>query len=322
MTVTAPVTPFRAGSEPGIQPHAALPLISFSSPHVLLADVSEFQPDVADAAYLAWSPAIVIRCAYGDAHDDKAWYGGQRRALLHSGGAKFVGIYQYLVAGQNPSAQAQAFHRIVGNLKPGEVAIADYEEGPHSLLTGWYNEMLALGYDRRYLWTYSGLNFGQANGVLPVEWLAAYRSAEPSSPHRLWQFSSSFAVPGVGTCDCSVFHGTIGQLAALAVPAATASTYAAPTGLSVTAGHTSFRATWTPPAHPGLPAPAGYWVYVYEDANLARKVDSYPRRYVQPGYQGGGLKRHTRYLIRVVTVGENGTRTRPGTYAQATFTTG
>ena len=219
MTTPADFTPFRAGRPDGISPHAATAVPAFTGPHVLLADVSEFQPDVADAAYLAWSPAIVIRCAYGDAHDDKAWYGGQRRALLHAGGAKFVGIYQYLVAGQAAAAQAQAFHRIVGSLQPGEVAIADYEEGAHSLLTGWYDEMLALGYDHRYLWTYTGLNFGLANGALPVEWIAAYQAAEPGPAHKLWQFTSSFPVPGVGTCDCSVFHGTIGQLAALAVPA-------------------------------------------------------------------------------------------------------
>jgi peptidoglycan hydrolase-like protein with peptidoglycan-binding domain len=39
--------------------------------------------------------------------------------------------------------------------------------------------------------------------------------AEPRSLHRLWQFTDSFPVPGVGRCDASVFHGTIGQLAAL-----------------------------------------------------------------------------------------------------------
>ena len=58
-------------------------------------DISEFQANINDAQVLNWTKAVIIRCAYGDAHDDKAWYGGQRRQLLHSGGAKFVGIYQY-----------------------------------------------------------------------------------------------------------------------------------------------------------------------------------------------------------------------------------
>ncbi len=210
------ITPFRAGQVPGMTlemdwlPPAAV------TGRTLLADVSEFQPNVADAAYLAWSKAIVIRACYGTAHDDKAWYGGQRRALLHTGGAQFVGIYQYLVAGQDGAAQANTLHGLVGALQKGEVIIADFEEGGKPMLTAWYNRMLALGYPGKYLWTYSGLNFGQANGALPVQWLAAYQAAEPASPHTLWQFTSSYPVPGVGTCDCSVFHGSITDLAALA----------------------------------------------------------------------------------------------------------
>jgi GH25 family lysozyme M1 (1,4-beta-N-acetylmuramidase) len=207
---------FRAGQQPGAAPRMAPALTT--APSVLLADISEFQPDIADAAYLAWSKAIIIRAMYGDAHDDHAWYGGARRAALHAGGARFVGIYIYLVAGQNGAAQAQAFHKLVGAIQPGEVFVADFEEGSKTVLAAWYNEMLAL-YGKAitpYLWTYSGLYFGQAQGVLPVQWLAAYGMAEPSSRHTLWQFTDAYAVPGVGTCDASVFHGTIDQLAALA----------------------------------------------------------------------------------------------------------
>jgi hypothetical protein len=189
-----------------------------SSPVVLLADLSEFQPDISDALYLAWSRATIIRACYGDAHDDKAWYGGQRRALLHAGGVKFLGIYQFLVAGQSGAAQAQAFHRLVGPVQPGEVFIADFEEGQHSMLSSWYSEMVSLYGQaiRPYLWTYTGLSFGQAQNALPVEWIAAYQSNEPASPHKLWQFTDSYQVPGVGRADCSRFRGTIDQLAALA----------------------------------------------------------------------------------------------------------
>jgi hypothetical protein len=216
--VTVPARPvmFRAGAMPGVTVEAYAP--AALTPQVLLADVSEFQPDIADAAYLAWSKAVVIRAMYGDAHDDKAWYGGQRRADLHAGGARFIGIYQYIVAGQPGAAQADALRAIVGDLKAGEVIIADFEEGDRAVLTAWYNEMHKL-YGPAvypYLWTYSGLNFAQANGVLPVEWVAAYGQAEPASPHKLWQFTDAYPVPGVGAADCSVYHGTIDQLAALA----------------------------------------------------------------------------------------------------------
>ena len=189
-----------------------------AGPIVMCADISEFQSDLVDATYLAWSRAIVFRALYGDAHDDVAWYGGARRAALHAGGAKFIGIYIYLVASQSGAAQAQAFHQLVGAIEPGEVFIADFEEGAKPTLTGWYDEMLSLYGDKiaPYLWTYTGLDFGEAEGVLPVQWLADYTGTEPSSPHKLWQFTDAYAVPGVGTCDCSIFHGTIDELAALA----------------------------------------------------------------------------------------------------------
>lgn len=216
VTPFRPGPPFRAGRAGGIAAETAAPAAVFSGTYTLLADISEFQPDIADAAYLKWSKAIVIRAAYGDAHDDTAWYDGARRADLHTGGAQFIGIYQYLVAGQPGQVQAQALHAIVGNLKAGEVLIADFEEGPHSLLTAWYDEMLTLGYPGKYLWVYTGLNFGQAQGALPVQWLADYTTVEPASAHTLWQFTDSYPVPGVGTADCSVYHGSISQLAALA----------------------------------------------------------------------------------------------------------
>jgi len=211
--------PFRAGRRPQAAARpAALALPQFAGEFTLLADVSEFEPQIADPVYLAWSQAIVIRAAYGTSHQDRAWYGGDRRARLHEGGCRFLGIYQYLVAGQDGAAQADALCGIIRAPQPGEVIIPDFEEGQKSMLTAWYNRMLSnLGHGfAPYLWTYTGLNFGQARGALPVEWIAAYGQGEPASPHKLWQFTDSFPVPGVGTADCSVFHGTIGELAALA----------------------------------------------------------------------------------------------------------
>lgn len=217
MTVTIDrPKPFRAGATGEATAKAAMP--AFTGTYVLLADLSEFQANVADAAYLAWSKAIIIRACYGDAHDDEAWYGGQRRALLHSGGARFLGIYAYLVGSQSGAAQAQAFHHLVGQIRPGEVFIADFEEGSKSVLTAWYDEMLSLygAGIAPYLWTYSGLSFGTSAGVMPVDWIAAYQASEPSPRHKLWQFTDAYQVPGVGKCDASVWHGSIDQLAALA----------------------------------------------------------------------------------------------------------
>lgn len=245
----------------------ATPEVTFTGTYTLLADVSEFQPDIADPVYLNWSHGIAIRALYGFGHDDAAWYGGQRRADLHAGGVKFLDIYQYLVSGQSGAAQAQAFHSLVGPIQNHEVFTADFEEGQHQMLTDWYNEMILL-YGKSiapYLWTYSGLNFGQSQGVLPVQWIAAYQNTEPSEPHTLWQFTSSFVVPGIaGTCDCSVFHGTIDQLAALAYggvpapppPVATP----APKGISAHTESSAAIATLQWQAIPGVNLATGYHV--------------------------------------------------------------
>jgi len=182
----------------------------------LLADVSEFQPDINDAAYLAWSRAIVIRAAYGANHDDRAWYGGDRRKQLHDGGAQFLGIYQYIVAGQDVTAQAREFCRLVGTLRKGEYPLADWEEGAGNLAgrrAAW-NHVVAseLGFSPGG--GYSGLFFARDHGLAPVEWIAAYQATEPAPPHLLWQFTDRFGVPGVGQADCSVYHGPVTDLAA------------------------------------------------------------------------------------------------------------
>lgn len=208
---------FRAGRAGAADTPDAAAVAVFSGNYVLLADCSEFQPDIAGAAYLAWSKAVIIRAAYGDQHDDRAWYGGQRRDLLHQLGVKFLGIYIYVVAAQDPLAQAEALIHLVGPLRKGEKIILDIEEGTGDLRTTRdvmsHTIAGALG---DMPWTYSGLYFAAAHNLAPVDWLADYASAEPAEPHTLWQLTDSFAVPGVGVADCSLYHGTIDQLAARA----------------------------------------------------------------------------------------------------------
>lgn len=222
---TPQVVPWRAGRRSGESPSfASGQLVEFDSLSipvaevVLLADISEFQPDLSDAVYLQnFSPAIIFRAMYGTTVD-KAWYGGGRRTALHAAGAKFVGIYQYIVAGEDPVAQADALCALLGSLQPGEKVIADLEEGSGDQQARWVawadriNSQLG-----NPPWDYSGENFAATHGLQPVDWIAAYQATEPSPAHLLWQFTDSFTIPGIpGTCDCSVFHGTIAQLAAYA----------------------------------------------------------------------------------------------------------
>jgi hypothetical protein len=317
--------PFRAGHIPGALAPAAVAPGLFTGPYTLLADVSEWEPDIADAAYLEWSQAIVIRAAYGSQHDDKAWYNGQRRDMLHQLGAKFTGIYQYLVAGQDGAAQADALWQLVGKLRQGEVLIADFEEGQHGMLTAWYNRMLSHGYLPQHLWTYTGLNFGEVNGALPVEWIAAYGQGEPVTPHKLWQFTSSFPVPGVGSADCSVFHGTVDELAALAYGAARPAPapkplYGSPRNVAVQAGDTTVRVTRCDP--PEGMTPDHYEVSVYTGSYPSPETlaPSYPRYMKAAPEQFGSLQDvapGTHMTLRAVAVDAAG---KAGAYADVHFT--
>lgn len=193
----------------------------------LLGDISEFQPNIADAAYLAWSKAVIIRAMYGQAHVDGAWYGGQRRALLWQGGALWMGIYQYLTDFQDAAAQAEAYCTLLGHLSDGEVPICDLEEGTGNQDPRWLAwrsvvmrrfPQLAQRPPLGQPQLYSGLFFAQSHGLAPG-WLADYTSTEPSTPHFLWQFTDNYPIPGVGRCDCNIYHGTVGELAATARPA-------------------------------------------------------------------------------------------------------
>jgi GH25 family lysozyme M1 (1,4-beta-N-acetylmuramidase) len=218
--------PFRAGRTGETPPlaaaaaHLAAPSVA-SGQVVLMADVSEFQPDIADATYLRWSKAIVVRALYGT-RVDKAWYGGARRDALHAGGARFIGFYAYITS-QDITAQAKALISLLGRLRPGEKLIADIEEGPGSQQARWVTWAKAVNAGLGDPpWDYSGLFFARDHGLQPVTWVAAYGTREPDVQHTLWQFTDAFKVPGVGTADCSVFHGSIDQLAALAYQGAKA----------------------------------------------------------------------------------------------------
>lgn len=316
-TSGTPPVMFRAGATPG----AAAPGLTASAigPGILLADISEWQPDLADAAYLAWSKAVVIRALYGTKADG-AWYGGGRRDALHAGGALFTGIYAYLVAGLDAAVQAHALVNLVGNLRPGEKLICDLEEGaPGSQALRWrqWSAVITAAYGRPAApWLYAGLDFAAAAGLSP-DWVAAYRAAEPGGDQVLWQFTASYPVPGVGVCDCSVFHGTIAELAALGwqpqapvppapVPPVTppkpvpAQSFPVPEGLSVTA-HPVVNLGWNEAVNAqGVPSPHYRWIITGPSgAIVAHDVVT------TPGAQGVQLPGPGAYALTVQSAGNS-----------------
>lgn len=249
----------------------------FGETVTLMGDVSEFQPDIADPVYVRdFSQAIIIRAMFGDQHDDGAWYGGARRDALHAAGVQFLGIYQYIVAGQDAIAQADALGNLLGSLRPGEKIIADMEEGAgyqQGRWEVWANRVGQLGNDP---WNYSGEYFAAAHGLAPVDWVAAYGVNEPSVQHQLWQFSDQYDIPGVGACDCSVYHGPVSELASAAfqVPAQSTWTYPKPANLVVARKSRSgyvlkWDAVWSPGGH----TPSTYSVYTYDNTTPSQLVN-------------------------------------------------
>lgn len=191
--------------------------------------------------------AAIIRAAYGTGHPDAVF----ARLRAAASGFAFLGIYQYMVASQDPVAQAQAFLKITGKLAPHEVPILDLEEGDgdqSARAAQWAT--LTDGATGRKSWLYSGLAFAEAHGLAGIfdgprhTWVAAYGPDEPSLGHTLWQCTDGStgiyvtSWPGAGKCDTNLYHGTLAQLAAL-TPGGTVTAAAAPVRAWTTAGQDS-----------------------------------------------------------------------------------
>jgi hypothetical protein len=199
---------------------------------LLVPDLSEYQANASMPGIRAMNGgAAIIRAAYGESHTDLAF--GKLRAAAAD--FPFLGIYHYVTASQDVTAQAEAFLKIVGKLASHEIPILDLEEGSgnqESRANTWFNAVdSALGLASRPLnersWLYSDVSFAESSGLAPVfatarhTWVAAFGSAEPSLGHTLWQSTNGvFGIhittwPGAGNCDTSVYNGTLAQLAAL-----------------------------------------------------------------------------------------------------------
>ena len=179
--------------------------------------------------------AGIIRVGYGHDHLDHMFVANY--TALKANKFSFTGLYHYIVAGQDITAQARAFCAWIGPpaaVAPGTVFMCDLEEGAgnqRGRAEAWLGFVDKFyGLDARPLpersWLYSGASFAVSAGLGPVfssprrTWVAKYSAAEPKLGHTLWQSTNGqvgshiTAWAGCGKCDTSVYHGPLAGLAA------------------------------------------------------------------------------------------------------------
>lgn len=177
-----------------------------SEPELVIADYSQWQGVVHPSS----SQVVIIRAHNGYQPDPDF---AANRAAAHAAGCPAVGLYQYLPANVDANTAAGELLSEVLPLAPNEWLICDLEEGQGDQQPRWQawlaHARLATG---RNAWLYSGLAFAEAHDLDP-DWVAAYGPAEPTIPHKLWQYTDRYPWPW-GPSDASVFHGALPQFLA------------------------------------------------------------------------------------------------------------
>ncbi|HWL36171.1 MAG TPA: GH25 family lysozyme [Frankiaceae bacterium] len=186
---------------------------------LLIGDVNDFHPVTGWAAYAAFSPVLIAKATQGTSFVATTFEAA--RAGAAKSGLKAFGMYHFWQPGQDPVAQAQHAVATIGKLSnaPVEWLILDVETGDDM---GAYHQFCehadaALG---RRTWLYGGQQLTAAQTTRP-RWIARYFDQTPNPAHApgigevLWQFADAYAVPGVGTADCSVYRGDVAQFLAV-----------------------------------------------------------------------------------------------------------
>lgn len=207
---------------------------------LLLPDCSEFQKDNSAPNWAGIKSqnggAGIIRISYGNAHLDSMFVSNY--TAMKKLNYKFIGVYQYLRAGQDATSQAQAFCNWMGPrsaIFPGTVFMLDLEEGAgdqsgraatwFSIVDSFYG-LTAKPLNLRS-WLYSYPDFTANHGLMPIfasnrrTWIASYSQREPAIGHTLWQCNDGLqganliSWAGAGRCDTSIYHGTLSALSEL-----------------------------------------------------------------------------------------------------------
>jgi GH25 family lysozyme M1 (1,4-beta-N-acetylmuramidase) len=186
---------------------------------LLIGDVNDAHTVTDWKAYAAFSPVLIAKATQGTSFVAPTF--AAQRAGAAKAGLKAFGTYHFWQPGEDPVAQAEHAVATIGKLAdtPLEWLVLDVETGDdmsdyHAFCV---HADAALG---RRTWLYGGEQLTAAQTPRP-RWIARYYDQTPNPAHApgigetLWQFADTYAVPGVGAADCSVYFGELAGLEAV-----------------------------------------------------------------------------------------------------------
>lgn len=186
---------------------------------LLVGDVNDFHDVTNWTAYAAFSPVLIAKATQGTSFVATTF--AAQRAGAAKAGLKAFGMYHFWQPGDDPVAQAEHAVATIGKLRaePLEWLVLDVETGDDIAAYDAFCAHCdaALG---RTTWLYGGGQLTAAVTSRP-RWIARYYDQTPNPAHApgigevLWQFADAYAVPGVGTADCSVYRGDYAGFAAV-----------------------------------------------------------------------------------------------------------
>ena len=157
----------------------------------------------------------------GASHDDKAWYGGGRRAALHAGGARLPrDLHLPLAAARTARRRRSAFHR-PRRRRPSPARCSSRTSrkahaGADRLVQRDARRRTAQASHRTCGPTPASTS-GRPQACCRSSGSPTTPASRRASPHLMWQFTDALpACPGSASADCSVFGGPVSQLAARA----------------------------------------------------------------------------------------------------------
>jgi hypothetical protein len=192
-------------------------------------DLSEHQEKADIAGLRKQTEAVAFRVSYGTTLDNQMPF---RLNEIRDQGFVVVLAYLFLRSNEDVGAQVNAVTNCLGDLRPGESVVIDFEKDGTMPTVAQRDEAAGL-FEARYhrpTVIYDSASVDTADPTARPVWVASYGcSSEPQAPHVFWQYSNgtvtSAGLPmpewaGCGRSDTNIFHGTAAQLA-LALGSAT-----------------------------------------------------------------------------------------------------